>query len=448
VELDADGNALVLLPRDLNITRNVSEDIRLVQWGLRNTSKRRAAPSWSVPNELLIFSLDPSYCSVGEYATTGIGYQRLAALEEEKYYTCKSELYEFLVHLHRCRLVPMVANRSAAFLQPKANGLSGILGQRILHVYCSFWKQFYGTRLKQCMKKNRELEWDSFANAYLSGRRREGAIAVQTTVQEKLGVLGLSSIAHLRDMSNAFASTTDEARQATLAELVPAAREHDLGYRAFFKQKLVSSAVTFEADDGEEVTVLPMLGNIVGSSEGPVLFSHAYNKHIKHWLFLRQLGAPCPTITLMHPNGSVHEGAVVVFADDSLTRRVLEPGETLEAAAVGLAKDDGIFDIAMGAGGWKQNRSKADVVPAVKKKSCTTGLRAGCLNRPSNCCVWAKDNTMGETSGGFDVLQWVCPQRNEEESSSHAIWMGIPWQFLDSKGEKVGEEVVFHCLCC
>jgi hypothetical protein len=131
---------------------------------------------------------------------------------------------------------------------------------------------------------------------------------------------------------------------------------------------LTSSAVTFEADDGEEVTVVPQLGNIVGSSEGPVLFSHAYNKHINHWLYLRQLGAPCPTITLLHPNGSVHEGAVVVFADDSLTRRVLEPDETLEMAAENLKKDDEISDIALGAGGWKQNRSKADVVPALKKK--------------------------------------------------------------------------------
>ena len=86
----------------------------------------------------------------------------------------------------------------------------------------------------------------------------------------------------------------------------------------------------------------------------------------------------------------------MVFADDSHTRRILEPGESLEQAVEGLAKDDLIFDEVMGIGGWAQNRSKADVVPSPCSKAPLRAFIAAADACPSTkvygsrCIPWAR----------------------------------------------------------
>ena len=115
-------------------------------------------------------------------------------------------------------------------------------------------------------------------HGYLPGRRREGAMAVQQIVQSSVSKLGLSSMAHLRDMTNAFACTKDVVRRESLHDLVPGAEPDYPQHRQYFEQKLSASVVTFETDCGELVDVVPEEGNIVGSTEGPLMFAWSYWK--------------------------------------------------------------------------------------------------------------------------------------------------------------------------
>ena len=81
-------------------------------------------------------------------------------------------------------------------------------------------------------------KWDSFAHAYLPGRRREGAMVTQNCVQNKLESAHLQSIGHLRDMTNAFACTKDRPRTDAVADLVPDGaplyEAGKIGYRYYF----------------------------------------------------------------------------------------------------------------------------------------------------------------------------------------------------------------------
>ena len=193
----------------------------------------------------------------------------------------------FLSHLHRCGQVPLIANLSSVFLHPKGNSKPGLLSQRLLHLYCHFWRLFYGSRLRTEVKLA-GTRWDSFSHAYLPCRSREGAMASQNAVQYKLADANLQSIGHLRDMANAFASTKNGPRTETVHELIPdGASPYELGkvgYRFLFMQKLTASGIRMTAADGRVLIVCPLTGNVVGSSEGPTLFSHSYNKHLNIWL--------------------------------------------------------------------------------------------------------------------------------------------------------------------
>ena len=277
----------------------------------------------------------------------------------EQFGECLAELKRFLRHLHRSQLVPLVALLSRAVLLAKDNGKDGLLGQRVLHLYCAFWRQWYGTRLKDCMHKGGHTDkWDSFAHAYVVHRRREAAMLVPTEVSTKLQHVGLWSVANLRDMTNAFSCTFADCREATLCELVPPPAESGdaPGYRGFFRQKFLASIVKFVADNGSEHYVCPSVGNIVGSSEGPSLFTWAYNAKLRQWLVAREAEAPLPSLVLVHPRGSRRREDLTTFADDSHSRRVMDPASTLRDEVAKLMADDHCFDAVLGTGGWKQNK--------------------------------------------------------------------------------------------
>ena len=77
------------------------------------------------------------------------------------------------------------------------------------------------------------------------------------------------------------------------------------------------------------------------------------------------------------PRSSKTSGELVVFADDSLCRRVVEPGQSWEKILEGLLNDDCCFDQCMGEeGGWEQNVSKADLVPALLGRSTIPLIKA------------------------------------------------------------------------
>ena len=86
---------------------------------------------------------------------------------------------------------------------------------------------------------------------------------------------------------------------------------------------------------------------------------------MREWLQLRKDAAPSPNVELKHPRGSVLEGSLVVYADDTCVRRVREPGESWEKTAEGIWNDDCCYNQVVEAGGWKQNVGKADLAPGL-----------------------------------------------------------------------------------
>jgi hypothetical protein len=115
-----EGEPDVLKPMDMNIRTTVDEDLKLLKRSLVLAAKRKGSPSWSVPTELLLLALKPGYTSVSRDTKAGVG---ATPLDEETAANtsgaCLLHLREFLWHLHRCTLVPLVAVRSRAFMIPK-----------------------------------------------------------------------------------------------------------------------------------------------------------------------------------------------------------------------------------------------------------------------------------------------------------------------------------------
>ena len=207
--------------------------------------------------------------------------------------------------------------------------------------------------------------WAPIAHAYVAHRRREAAMLVPVEVSYKLAHLGIWSVSNLRDMANAFCCTEPELRRSTMHVLVPppAPGGEAPGYRAFFEQKFHASIIKFVSDEGVPVYVNPGCGNIVGSSEGPALFAWAYNNKIGEWLAKREETIKPPKLELVHLRGTRLRGDRTLFADDSNTRLVLDPQSSLQDQATKLAQDDQCFDEVMAEGGWKQNKTKADILP-------------------------------------------------------------------------------------
>ena len=177
--------------------------------------------------------------------------------------TCKAELLRILEHLHAGQFTPLVANKSLAFIQDKNRGKPGLLGQRILHLYCTFWRNWYAARFG-CSLRNDIPVWADYGHAYLASRRREGAMAVQAVTQEQPQRLQLSAVVHLRDMTNAFASTAQSDRSEALAELVSPVEERQGNvpcYHQYLVEKLTSSVVEFQTDDGSLVSVQTCRGH-------------------------------------------------------------------------------------------------------------------------------------------------------------------------------------------
>ena len=139
-----EGEPDVLKPMDMNIRTTVDEDLKLLKRSLVLAAKRKGSPSWSVPTELLLLALKPGYTSVSRDTKAGVG---ATPLDEETAANtsgaCLLHLREFLWHLHRCTLVPLVAVRSRAFMIPKKTACKGYLANE----FCTYIVPSGGTGL-------------------------------------------------------------------------------------------------------------------------------------------------------------------------------------------------------------------------------------------------------------------------------------------------------------
>ena len=106
---------------DLNVKMQAETDLNNTLWRLRQGAKRKASTSWSLPSELLLLSLSPSYVSKHDRTTVGIGALPLSRLPS----LCPSARAGVLAIIGRTRATnttPIDALRSSGFLLDKHNG--------------------------------------------------------------------------------------------------------------------------------------------------------------------------------------------------------------------------------------------------------------------------------------------------------------------------------------
>ena len=129
-----------LEPLDMNVETRAKKILFCTAKELAKGNRRRAAPRWSAPAELFLMCASPSYLSVGPRRLEGIIGVEEITKEAKKYTRAKTELVSILVHAQRALHTPCSAHYSNGTLIDKRNGQKGILGTRIIHVLCPWWK--------------------------------------------------------------------------------------------------------------------------------------------------------------------------------------------------------------------------------------------------------------------------------------------------------------------
>ena len=119
----------------------------------------------------------------------------------------------------------------------------------------------------------------------------------------RLSSLGIDTVRHFRDLTNAFACTNSSARYHTMNKIFSPAEAFEGfdGYRALFEQRIISPVVRIPCWDGE-VDVVPQSGYLVGSAEGAILFQDSFCEVMDEWSESICSITDTPAITLLHPN--------------------------------------------------------------------------------------------------------------------------------------------------
>ena len=117
-------------------------------------------------------AIDPGFVSKGLDMMAGVGSAKLSEIARACK-TCREEFIELHVHVRRCGYVPCQGNLSKGFFLDKGTGAPGLAGQRLLHVYCAYWRSFFGSLVVKGLAQSKH-EWPPWCDAYLPHRRREG----------------------------------------------------------------------------------------------------------------------------------------------------------------------------------------------------------------------------------------------------------------------------------
>ena len=258
-------------PADLNRETAARNDLRDTLRFLKRGPKRKSCPEWSAPAELLIMALDPRYYAVRDSIPHGVGCD---ATECTKLTKARNTLLKVLVQV-RCAdggngATPYLAHLSRGVTLDKGNKKSGVKALRLIHMFCTWWKAFFGAALRRSLR-DQPVSWDDAFHGYITGRRRKGAMITQRLRQE-----GIQHLTDFEDMSNAFACTRANCRAEVLEELI---NEVD---RPMFFERILNSTVLYESDE-ERFFATPQCGNFMGSSEGPIFFLAAYASPLLRW---------------------------------------------------------------------------------------------------------------------------------------------------------------------
>eukprot|EP00959_Pyramimonas_sp_CCMP1952_P178850 3738803-Pyramimonas_sp.AAC.1 len=190
------------------------------------------------------------------------------------------------VHLHV--EAPLIWHSSQAFTLSKANGKKDCAGLRLVHSLDPFGKAFY----KYLWRANYGLTIAAsrnYAYGYLKHRRREGAILVQSLVQERLREAGHSYSTEFYDATNAFHSVSHDMLMMFIR------LNADEFATALFAQRLQHGHVSLACVDG----ILEMgigSGTLPGDSIACLWFLGPY-----HWSVDGIVSPECPGLSVTIP---------------------------------------------------------------------------------------------------------------------------------------------------
>ena len=85
-------------PLDMNVLQCSQKDMKRTRWRMKKASKRRQCPTWSLPVELYLVTLQPNYTSVRKDIHQGIGAESLGKAHLD-YGTAHDELQNISVCL-------------------------------------------------------------------------------------------------------------------------------------------------------------------------------------------------------------------------------------------------------------------------------------------------------------------------------------------------------------
>ena len=162
-----------LEPLDMNMVTRAKTILFSTANELAKGNRRRAAPRWSAPAELFLMCASPSYLSVGPRRLEGIGVEEITK-EAKRYTRAKLELVSVLVHAQRALHTPCCAHYSNGTLIDKRNGRKGMLGTRIIHVLCPWWKSLFAAVVGETVSEGGDEHFSPNWHGFLRGRRREG----------------------------------------------------------------------------------------------------------------------------------------------------------------------------------------------------------------------------------------------------------------------------------
>ena len=138
---------------------------------LAKGNRRRAAPRWSAPAELFVICASPSYQSMGPRRLDGSGVEEVTKTAK-KYARAKQELVSVLVHAPRALHTPCSAHYSNGTLIDKRDGQKGMLGTRIIHFPCPWWKSLFAAMVRETVSEGGDEHFSPNWHGFLRGRRR------------------------------------------------------------------------------------------------------------------------------------------------------------------------------------------------------------------------------------------------------------------------------------
>ena len=182
---------------DLHMVTRAKKILFCTAKELAKGHRRRAAPRWSAPAELFLMCVSPSYLSEGPRRLEGIGVEEITK-EAKKCTRAKSEWVSVLVHAQRALHTPCSAHYCNGTLIDKRNGQKGMLGTRIIHVLCPWWKSLIAAMVREVVLEGGDEHLSPYWHGFLCGRRREGAMLAHRCMGWHITSLGEipSELAH------------------------------------------------------------------------------------------------------------------------------------------------------------------------------------------------------------------------------------------------------------